>query len=68
MLEIVLHEVNGAVALNQLTTVPVFPLSVNVPLVDPEQIVDPPVTLPPTDAGFTVTVVVDELAEAQLPL
>ena len=62
------HVVNGETEYSQLTTVPTFPLNTNVPLVDPEQIEVPPVTLPPTDAGFTVTVVVDEFADAQEPL
>ena len=48
--------------------VPVFPDNVKVPLVEPEQIVDPPVTLPPTDEGFTVTVVADEVAGVHDPL
>ena len=47
--------------------VPVFPLSVNVPLVAPEQMVVPPVTLPPTEPGFTVTVVAEEVADAHDP-
>ena len=59
---------NGVVELNQLTTLPVLPLKVNVPLVDPEQIVVPPETLPPTEPGLTVTVVADEVAVAQVPL
>jgi hypothetical protein len=68
VLAIVVQLVNGDTALSQLTTEPVCPLKVRVPLVDPEQIVVPPLTLPPTDAGFTVTVVADEVAEAQEPL
>ena len=59
--------VNGLTELNQFTTDPVFPLNVNVPLVDPEQIVDPPVTLPPTEPGFTVTVVAEEVAGVHDP-
>ena len=48
--------------------VPVFPDNVKVPLVAPEQMVVPPVTLPPTDEGFTVTVVADEVAGVHDPL
>jgi hypothetical protein len=68
VLEIVVQVVNGDTALSQLTTEPVCPLKVNVPLVEPEQMDVPPLTLPPTDAGFTVTVVADEVAEAHEPL
>jgi hypothetical protein len=68
VLAIVVQVVNGLTELSQRTTEPVCPLKVKVPLVDPEQIVVPPLTLPPTDAGFTVTVVADEVAEAQEPL
>jgi hypothetical protein len=61
--------VNGETELCHLTTVPVFPDSVNKPLVLPEHtLVAAPVTVPPTEVGSTVTVVVDELAEAQVPL
>ena len=58
----------GLTELSQLVTDPVFPLKVKVPLVAPEQIVVPPDTLPPTDAGVTVTVVVDDVADEQDPL
>jgi hypothetical protein len=60
--------VNGLTELSHPVMVPVFPLKVRVPLVAPEQIVVPPVTLPPTEPGFTVTVVADEVSELQLPL
>ena len=60
--------VNGDTDDCHFTTLPVLPLKVNVPLVDPEQIVEPPLTLPPTDVGLTVTVVVVEVAVAQTPL
>ena len=62
------HVVNGATELSHLTTLPILPLSVNVPLVAPEQIVVPPLTLPPAVAGVTVTVVDDELASGHVPL
>ena len=64
----VVHVVNGLTELSHLSILPMFPLSVNVPLVDPEQMVEPPLTEPPTDAGSIVTVVVDEFALEQLPL
>ena len=64
----VVHVVNGATELSHLTTLPVLPLNVNVPLVEPVQMVVPPLTLPPTLAGVTVTVVVVEFASGQVPL
>ena len=57
----------GETELIQLTIVPELPVSISVPLVEPEQIVDPPATEPPTEPGFTVTVVVDEVAAVQDP-
>ena len=63
----VVHVVKGLTELSQLVMVPVFPLNVNVPLVDPEQMVDPPVTLPPTDGEVIVTVVADEVAGVHDP-
>ena len=62
------HMLNGDTELCHFTTDPVCPERVSKPLVLPEQIVVPPDTLPPIEAGSTVTVVADELAEAQLPL
>ena len=64
----VVQVVNGATELSHLTTLPVLPLSVNVPLVAPEQIVVPPLTLPPALVGLTVTVVVLEVDSGQVPL
>ncbi len=64
----VVQVVNGATELSHLTTLPVLPLNVNVPLVAPEQIVVPPLTLPPALVGLTVTVVVLEVASGQVPL
>ena len=61
------QEVNGASELSHLNIDPVIPLKVSNPLVVPGQIVVPPLTFPPTDPGFTVTVVVDEFAEAHAP-
>lgn len=40
----------------------------SIPLELPEQIVVPPDTVPPTETGSTVTVVIEELAGAQFPL
>ena len=59
--------VNGLTELYHPVIVPVFPLKVRVPLVAPEQIVDPPVTLPPTEPGFTVTVVAEDVAGVHEP-
>ena len=44
-----------------------FPLRDKLPLVDPEHIVVPPLTLPPTDAGLTVTVVAEEVSGVHEP-
>ena len=68
VLVILVQVVNGLTELSHPVMVPVFPDNVKVPLVAPEQMVDPPVTLPPTDPGFTVTVVADEVADAHDPL
>ena len=64
----VVQVLNGDTEDSQRTIEPVCPLNVNVPLVEPEQIVVPPVTEPPTDPGVTVTVVAEELAVAHDPL
>ena len=64
----VVHVVNGLTELSHLSIVPVCPLNVSKPLVEPEQIFAPPLTEPPTDVGSTVTVVADEFALEQLPL
>ena len=61
------HVLNGDTELCHFTTVPVCPESVRRPLLLPEQIVEPPDTLPPAIAEFIVTVVAVELAVAQLP-
>ena len=50
-----------------LTIVPVFPLSVNVVEFVPVQTVAPPAMLPPTDAGETVIVPLDENVESHTP-
>ena len=59
---------NGATELCHLVTVPVCPAKVSVPLVLPKHTFVPPVTLPPTEVGSTVTVTEMELATEQLPL
>ena len=59
---------NGETELCHLTTGPVWPDKVKRLLVLPEQIVVPPVTVPPTDIGSTVTVVSKEFVAAQTPL
>ena len=61
------HVVNGLTELSHPVIVPVFPDNVKVPLVAPEQMVVPPVTLPPTEPGFTVTVVAEEVAGVHDP-
>ena len=48
--------------------VPVLPLNVKVVLFVPEQTVAAPLTVPATDAGFTVIVALAVLAAAQTPL
>ena len=58
---------NGATELSHLRIDPVLPLKVSKPLVEPGQIVVPPVTEPPTEPGLTVTVVADELSAAHEP-
>ncbi len=58
----------GDTELCHFTTVPVWPERVNKSLVLPEHMVVPPDTLPPAEAGSTVTVVGDEFAGVQLPL
>jgi hypothetical protein len=60
--------VKGETEDSHLVTVPVCPLRLSVPLVDPEQMVLPPLTDPPTDAEPMVTVVEAEFTDAQLPL
>jgi len=51
-----------------LLTVPTCPDKVSNPLVVPEQIVDPPATEPPVEAGETVTVAEVENAALHTPL
>lgn len=67
VLLMVVHVVNGDTDDSHLTTLPVSPLRVSVPPVEPEQIVDPPVTDPPVLGGLTVMVVDVEVADAQAP-
>ena len=54
------HVLNGDTELCHFTTVPVCPESVSRPLVLPEQMVVPPDTDPPTLAGSTLTLALDE--------
>ncbi len=49
--------VNGETELCHFITVPIFPVKVSNPLVFPVQIAVPPVTVPATVVGATVTVV-----------
>ena len=62
------QSVKGEVELCHLTMVPVWPESVKSPLVLSEQTVVPPVTVPPTEIGSTITVVSVEFSAAQTPL
>jgi hypothetical protein len=55
VLAISVHVLNGDTELCHLITTPVCPERVSKPLVLPEQIVVPPDTLPPIEAGSTVT-------------
>ena len=48
--------------------VPVLPLKVKTVLLVPVQTVAAPLMLPETDAGFTVIVTLDVVAEEQTPL
>jgi hypothetical protein len=68
VLDMSAHVLPPSVELCHLLTVPTFPERVRTPLVLPVQIVAPPVTVPPTDVGLTVTVVESELATTQAPL
>ena len=62
------QSVKGEVVLCHLIMVPVWPERVKSLLVLPEQIVVPPVTVPPTEIGSTVTVVSAEFSAPQTPL
>ena len=64
---IVVHDENGLTELSHLSIDPVLPLKVSCALVEPEQIVVPPLTLPPAEAGLIVTEVADEFAAAHEP-
>jgi hypothetical protein len=68
VLLIAVQLLKGATELSQFTTDPVFPERVSVPLVEPEQMSEPPETLPATVAVLTVTVAGAELAAVQTPL
>jgi len=67
VLLISVHELKGDIDLCHLTTFPVCPDKVRVPLVLPVQIVVPPETFPPAEAGSTVTVVEVEKASEHTP-
>ena len=68
VLDISVQVLNGDTDDCHLTIVPVCPLNVKVPLVEPEHTLVPPVTLPPTEAGLTITVVGVDVSGVQLPL
>ena len=66
--EISVHELNGSDELCHFTTAPVLPESVSKPLGLSKQTVVPPVTVPATVAGSTVTFTEPEVAGLQTPL
>ena len=68
VLLMLVHVVNGATALSHLTTLPVLPLNVSVPLVDPVQIVVPPLTLPPALVGDTEMLTGVNVPDGHVPL
>ena len=67
VLAIVVHVKNGETDFSHLTTLPVFPIKVKTPEVDPEQIVVPPETEPPTVVGFTVKTPLTFVVPSQIP-
>ena len=64
----VVHVVNGDTELSHLTIEPVCPLNVSNPLVELEQMVVPPLTLPATVVGLTITIVESAFAVPHEPL
>jgi hypothetical protein len=68
VLVIVVHVVPSFTEDSHLTTFPVCPLKVSVPLLFPEHTAVVPLTEPPTETGFTVMVAEDELEMLQTPL
>ena len=64
----VVHVVNGDTELSHLTIEPVCPLNVSNPLVELEQMVVPPLTLPATVVGLTITTVESAFAVPHEPL
>ena len=58
----------GETALSHLTTLPVFPVNVMVPVLPPLHIVVPPLTVPPTLGGVTAISSSKEVALEQAPL
>ena len=67
VLVMLVQVVNGATELSHLTTLPVLPVKVNVPLVDPAQMLVPPLTLPPAEAGSTITTTESALRRLHKP-
>ena len=71
MVEVLLmlfHVTPPSVDDSHLKTLPVCPLSVNVPLLEPAQAVVEPATEPPAEIGVTVIVTPEEFAEVHPPL
>ncbi len=68
MLTIVVQVEPPFVEYSHLTTLPVWPDKVNVPLLVPEHIAVLVPTVPPTDTALMVSVAAAELADAHTPL
>ncbi len=64
----VAHEPPPLMEDSHLTTEPVCPLKLSVPLLAPEQTVASDATEPPTETALTVIVAAAEFADAQVPL
>ena len=64
----VVQVLKGETVLSHLTTFPVFPVNVMVPVFPPLHIVVPPLTVPPTLGGVTAISSSNEVAAVQAPL
>ena len=67
VLAIVVHVLPELIEYSHLIMLPVWPATLRVPLLVPEQTVVLVPTDPPTDTGFTVIVAGVEFADAQTP-
>ena len=61
------QELKGDTADCHFVIVPVFPDKLKEALVEPKQMAEPPLTVPPTDAGVTVIVAEELFAAEQTP-